>query len=459
MDANKFSLVKAVFFAENMHPRREGGGAQKSTSSRNFSSEQAKPLLDYLLSPYAHGYWELKGKWRKDSSYAKLVLDELGIADVFAAEGEGKEVDALKKLSEERRDHLLSVTSRVSSVNALFQYIVLNELGRELPKLRDPDEWVKEIDHEKIKKRYKNAYEIFSNHIFHDSYRHTIFVKKIFSIQSGLVVCMEGPSSNGNINYVSNSKASLEKLREFYSDLGIIIDSTLVRVFAPDEALMKPYFSMVSGILPHVINDSFQNSAFSQALDYYEDDDYQHCISTLGLIAEDYMQRIFTSLLREPVPGSLTIGQIFDLIIRRIDAIFSPAKPVLRSADRAFESIKGINAESGILSLQPVLRELVNIIQDDRAFNAKKMEEASKIKSRRTPFPSHINDNINELLKWRNAASHKSRVPLGAHEADRTLYCLVTIVTWWQSQTLNMDWSKSRTEILEILVDAAKATN
>lgn len=460
MAATTFSLMRALTYAQGLQPPRgEGVLPRKNKSSKTFSSAQAKPLLDYLLSPYENGYWELKAKWKKDSDFAKLILDKLGISDVLAAEGLGKEMIAVKNLAEERRDHLLLVTSRISSVNALFRSIVLTQMGKESPRLAESDEWVKEIDGGLIQKKYEDAYKIFSTKIFYDSYLHSVGEKKIYAIQSGLVICMEGPNSNGEISFVSNSKEPLENLREFYSELGTIFDSTLVRVFAPDEALMKPYFSMVSGILPHVINDSFQNSAFLQALDYYENDDYQHCISTLGLIAEDYMQRIFTSLLREQAPGNLTLGQIFDLINRRVDGIFAPPKPVLRPADKVFELIKEISAESGAVSLQPVLREIVNIIQEDRVFNGKKIEEVSKITFKRTPFPLRINDNINELLKWRNAASHKSRVPLGAHEADRTLYCLITIVTWWQSQTLNIDWSKSKTEILEILIASSKKTN
>ena len=75
---------------------------------------------------------------------------------------------------------------------------------------------------------------------------------------------------------------------------------------------------------------------------------------------------------------------------------------------------------------------------------------SSRLCRERAALTGFFPENLNELLKWRNAASHNSRVPLGAHEADRTLYCLVSVITWWQQQLAKVDWTKSKIEVVDL---------
>jgi len=251
-------------------------------------------------------------------------------------------------------------------------------------------------------------------------------------------------------------RADVAAIMGFYSSLGCIEEATISRVFAPDEALFRPYFSMVSGVLPHIIRDGGVSKIFAQALDYYENQDFQHCISTLGLISEDYLQRIYTTLLREQISGGMTLGQTLDRLHRRIDELFPSVKVSHKSLDALYGGIGKLEPESGMDDVKSVLREIVYLIGDDRSCYGKKLDEIMGVANKRTPFPSRIMDNLNELLKWRNAASHNSRVPLGAHEADRTLYCLVSMAAWWEEQLGALDWSKSKLEIIEYLVRVAK---
>lgn len=268
---------------------------------------------------------------------------------------------------------------------------------------------------------------------------------------------LEAPKTSSSIHIVAMGRDELVALQDFYLALGATKNSSVRRVFAPDEDLFRPYFPLVSSVLNHVIHDGQISRVFQQALEYYEESDYQHCISSLGLIAEDYLQRIYTSLLREPLPGGLTLGQTVERLHKRIDELFPTAKPILTSLDPIYEQIKLLeDAKLDVNELKGIFRDLIAVINEDRQYNAKRLDEFSKVSVRRSVVPANIADRLNELLRWRNAASHNSRIPLGAHEADRTLFCLVSLITWWQAKLGTMDWTQNRLSLVNQLLSDAK---
>lgn len=452
-------LHRLVRAAETLAEREAESATPRKSASTPLEASLAAPIVAYLLEPYDTGYWELRATWNPASALAKYLLAKLGtMADIE------KEIDAnaflpagaARKLSDEKRAELLRVTSRVSSINLLFKAAKVTEDGSDPPKFSEVDSWISRIDLPDLRRTFADAYRIFSEQIYYDGFISAFGHSKPYKIKTGLLALLGAPRDVGALHLIALSRTELIAMADFYRALGVITESQIQRVFAPDEALFRPYFPLVSSVLTHVIRDGQISHVFSQALAYYEDDDFQHCISALGLIAEDYLQRVYTTLLREPLPGGLTLGQTLERLHRRIDDLLPSPKQTLRSADAAYDLIKNLPTPPDAGSLAPVLRELIQLIQDDRQYFGRKIDDVAKPPSRRTVFPAKISDNLNELLKWRNAASHNSRIPLGAHEADRTLFCLVSIITWWQLQLANLDWTKTRTELVEVLLATAR---
>lgn len=423
-------------------------------------SELSAPILSYLLAPYENGYWQLKASWNTSSKFSLYFLEKLGTLVEAEKEAEAEPFSPtaiVRKLPEDKRLELLRVTGRISPINLLFTAIVRNAAGEGLPRISDYDKWIGGVNLDEVRRDFGDALKIFEEGIYFDGFQAGVGTR-LFRIKSGLISFLETPRKSGILHVVGTERADICKMRDFYSALGVLDAPTIDRVFAPDEALFRPYFSMVSGVLPYIIKDGQVSNIFTQALEYYEDEDYQHCISTLGLIAEDYLQRIYTSLLREPISGGLTLGQTLDRLHKRIDELFPLAKASQKTLDAAYDQIRALDSTASIESLAPILREFVALIRDDRSYYGRRLDELVRPQSRHTPFPGRINESLNELLKWRNAASHNSRVPLGAHEADRTLYCLVSVVNWWQEQLTTLDWSKSKLEVIDSLLQAAKPT-
>lgn len=395
--------------------------------------------------------------WNHTSPFSLYLLEKMETLE---------ELDSIKpllpsslqarKLSEKKREELLRITSRVTSVNRLFRAAAQDEAGEEISKFPELDMWMANIDLEEFRKRFKDAYNLFASEIYFDGFASPVRPLTLFQIKSGAVSFSEINGRSTEIRVVGTRQEDVHAIQKFLLSLGIIDTPKVSRIFSPDEALFRPYFSMVSAVLPRIIDDAQISKMFGQALEYYEAEDFQHCISTLGLISEDYLQRIYTTLLREQTPGGLTLGQIFDRLHRRIDELFPIAKIPLVSLDEIFGKVNNLGSEDDVDLLKAIFRDVISTIKNDRSHYTKRIDEFIRPSSRQTPFPSRIVDGINEILKWRNAASHNSRVPLGAHEADRTLYCIVIFIDWWQSQSASLDWSNTKMQIIEYLIKAAK---
>ena len=459
MSINKQKFNRTINAIESIIERENDTETPKRSSPLLINDDAAKQVLNYLWEPYENGYWQMQGDWCYSSPFALELLNQLELINVVTGDAEATPVAIARKMDEKTRNKIMLVTARISSIFTLFSIHERKKIGKKIPELSEQDTWTNNINLPLLEEKFPEAFKIFSEKIYFDTISTKIGQNRFFNFKAGLVAYLHVPRRERTLKIVGTDRSNLSIIRDFYISLGMIENVTLTRIFAPDEDLFAPYFLMVSGLLPRVIKDDKISKIFGQALDYYQDDDYQHCISTLGLIAEDYLQRIYTTLLREQVVGGLTLGQTLDLLHKNTEALFTVAKPSLRSVDPIYELIKSIDIGSDPKSLKSILRDIASLIKDDRIFYNKKLEDIVKTHSRQTPFPVRITDNLNELLKWRNAASHNSRIPLGAHEADRTLYCLVSLITWWQNQLTTQDWSKSKLEILTTLIQEAKLSN
>lgn len=157
-------------------------------------------------------------------------------------------------------------------------------------------------------------------------------------------------------------QGSLAPLSEFLASTGQFANAEIDRVFSPEEDLFEPYIIFLSSSLPNILGDHKAQAQVQSAFDYYKRDDHLHCVSTLGMAGEDYLTQVFETLLREPCPRGLTLGQIFDLLHRQIKEIVSPRKETLTDVSAIYEKIKKIKESDNDDELVMILRELVNTV-------------------------------------------------------------------------------------------------
>jgi len=419
---------------------------------------QVEPIVSYLLRPYEHGYWSFGGEWMSSAPIFLYLLDELGTLRELENIPESKVPGFLaRQLSVAKRMELIHVTSRLSALHFLFLAAKRDAEGDDLSVIHDRYSWIKRINLSRFREKFSSAYEIFESLVYYPGYKAGVGENNRLIIgANGLVNYSSYPSNGGKILLASAEKKSIEGLHAFYEASGVIQNSSIERIFSPEERLFYPYFDFLSGVFSYVIQDERAQN-FSQALDYYRAEDFTHCISTLGLVAEDYLTRIYVTLLREQCLPGMTLGQLNEAIHKRIIEILQPAKDVLLNLDELYSRVNGL-ADNGaeVKDQKSIYRGLLNVIKEDRIFFNKRIDELTKNSPRISPFPCRVRDNIFELLRFRNAASHNTRVPLGEFEAVRTLYCLVSLVSWWQQCIVDTDWEKGREQIIAQVVENGK---
>lgn len=456
---NLENLVRA---AEKLYENEFELPRPQSSYPNRLEKEHVQPIVRYLLAPYEHGFWELRAKWNTNSELSNYIINKVGILsaiDFDSADSTFISAATARKMSPQQRAELIWITNRLNGVSALFT--VAANKGNEEFSIKEAEftRWIEKIDVEELKEKFPDAWKIFTEEIYLATNKFGIPQEKPYPIKSGLLVFLDSPRESGKIHVIAMTQGEVLAIRNFYSSLGLLIDPVIHRVFSPEEALFRPYFPLVSSVLTHLIRDDQISKVFSLSLAYYEDSDFQHCISSLGLIAEDLLHRIYTSILREPLPAGLTLGQTLERLLRRIDELRPNPKKTPRDLDYLHEKVNRINDSKGIDPIKSVIRELISAIQEDRAYYEKRVGEVARMEFKRSIFPPKISSNLNEMLKWRNAASHNSRIPLGAHEADRMLFCLVALIAWWQEHLATVDWTKTRLEVVDFLLSLARDDN
>lgn len=311
--------------------------------------------------------------------------------------------------------------------------------------------WVTKVDLKKFKMKFANQIELFKN-VFQTDGLIFFNTKQPIVTKNGAFYMLRGPkrAEGGSISFVATRKAPLTAFEEFLKAIGKISNNRIERVFSPEERLFDPYFVFLSDALTSVIKDERVLPQFKQAFDYYESKDYQHCVSTLGLIAEDYLTQVYETYLRAPSPKGLTLGQIYDQFQTQVKTLLNLPKESLVSLDNFYQKISNLknNSPDKIDEYLSLFRDFVHTIKADRRFYDEKFGEITRRDVRIPIFPNHLRENINELIRNRNAAAHRTRVPIGNFEAVRTLFCLVSLVTWWLNEKDRIDWEQDMATIL-----------
>ena len=146
---------------------------------------------------------------------------------------------------------------------------------------------------------------------------------------------------------------------------------------------------------------------------------------------------------------------MYDQLHTAVKELFRPEKQELRQLDGVYDQITHLESSTsaqgpdGIAPTVAILREILSSLRSDRKHFSQRIDELHRRDQRLTVFPSPIRENLTELIRIRNAASPKTRIPLGEYEALRTPYCLTSFLLWWRREKELIDWSLDRRPILE----------
>lgn len=450
----------SAFFDSDVLIREWGLPHGKSAQKKliPFDAKSIEEIRLYLDNPTKSGLWYLQAGWIASARISEHIWKEF--ENKIGNKGVLELPSQLHfKLTKEKKNALYeSVNFRMTFIISLFTHLYhLDEQTTELPAYSSDDRLIFEIANiRQLKREFSEAYRFFESNLYFEGFHPQITQDKLFRIKEGAFISRESPSKAARILLVSTSRAALETIAQFLKLAGKISDYSLYPVFSPEEVVFEPYFTFLRASFPQVVSDQHASGLFERAFNEYSDENYSNCVSTIGLIAEDYLTQIYETFFRDVSPKGLTLGQTYDQIHSSIQKLFQPEPKKLSDITPVYNEIKQRLTEADVdpnallnKETLKLIRTVLNMVREDREYFQDRIQNINKRSETISVFPKYLRDNLNELIRHRNAAAHKTRVPIGPYEALRTVYCLISLYLWWDAEKKAIDWKEDAVTILK----------
>jgi len=426
--------------------------------------DDAARIVRYLSNPTQAGIWQFTGAWNQNGTFAQSIWNEVGprLKSSNAVDISFGQRNIRLKLNPGLIDRCFDrATTRMSFVFSLFTYLLFSERQSvDSASFAEAYHQVDQIifsvvDLKKIQANHAEAYEWFKNEVYVDGFKIAFHANKPHIFKHGLAILVEPHRKAGKFSIVAPDRAILESLHTFFKKLDAVSDGAVMPVFSPEDRVFAPYFNLLQAAFPYCIEDASIHPIFLRAVSDYVEGNYSNCIRTLGLIGEDYLVQVYETFFREACPKGLTLGQIFDQIHNKISVKFKKPAKAPPEIGPLYERIKALSASvpatpsgSDYENLLKLLREVVNFVKEDRARTVEAIADITREQPMISVLPRSLRDNLTDLIRYRNAVSHKSRVVVGSYEALRSVYACVTLLLWWTAEKRAIDWTVSQDEIL-----------
>ncbi|MBI3875808.1 MAG: hypothetical protein HY300_07585 [Verrucomicrobia bacterium] len=392
----------------------------------DLKASEVQSVLQYLQNPVRCGLWTLRLEWKDYAGVSEFVWRSL--ENRFSAGDEvdiqaGKFTRRFKLTDESKRQFYQRVCGRLSFVFELFTCLVrmenppleMTEPGEDLD-LSGEDQIILQIlDLHAVKNHFKAALEFFKQHIYHADFEPTL---------SGLSIC--------------RPKGGF--------------------------MLLPSYFAFFRLAFPHIIKSDRLAPQFQKAFTEYENSEFANCVESLGLVAEDYLVQIYETIFRDACPKRVRLAQINDringLVRQRVQttAAASPgSSPAIQWVSELLERVSPEATPESIKESLLSLREAVGLLREERR-PARPVTTPEREPRGPNIFPPNVADNLDELIGYCNDAADKYRVPIDSHEALRTMFCLITLILWWEAELQRIDWKRDADTILKGVVQRSSGS-
>jgi len=443
--------------------------AHRTARDRALTAAEIQTLSSYLKNPTRTGLWILKTDWRSASGISKDVLDQLeahfsrGRYLNIQSAGRQRRVPVSNKEKEKIRDNVIT---KLSFLNYLFLAFHANRNVSKPISAEDvrPDYEIvlSCLDLDVLRRKYKTAYDIFSQKIYHSLFRPTIYSLKPFFVRNGFLISRHDGDKR---DLVSLEPHPVRAYAEFLTAVGKTANPELLRTFSPEEEVFSPYFVFLRLGAGNAIGETGNSPLLSKAFEEYASSNYANCISTIGLLAEDYLERVYETFFRNPCPKTLTLGQTYDAIHTQIRKIFErpprthePLAPLFAELSENLDRAGRASSPKAISDTLRILRKVVSVIQSDRACVGEQLDSIRRTSSELSCFPKQLRDQLTDLIRFRNAVSHKTRIPIGEYEALQSMHCFVNFVMWWNEENRATNWTDDQATILQKTIERNTGT-
>jgi hypothetical protein len=445
----------------------------------NLTKKEIEKISLYLKNPTNVGVWILHAESLTKSGIVndlKIELNKkIGISRDINLKVKNKEIKVTFSKSDIEGFH--PITERFTFIFELFTLLVLLEQDEKkfldlLKTLPENDQKIIElIDLNFIKTKYPEAYAFFKSNLYFEKFITSIYIRKFSRIKSGLFILfwvssddrMNQPDESDESIELTNSfkiisidSEPLEDIKKFFRLLNRINEETLYPIFSPEEEVFAPYFVLLEQAYFLLIENVNIQYKIRKSIEEYQERHYSQCINTIGLIFEEYLIEIYETCFRDTCPKGKMLGQLLDLIEKKASENLHEV-PIMKPDPRPI--LKTINAlkkkkpsDASLNEILTIFRDCMIFFNSNTIFTEAKINSLDKKPNLKSIFPRIIRENINELIRNRNAVSHKTQIPIGNYEALRSIYCFMTVIIWWSNEKKGIDWKMPPDKIMEALI-------
>jgi hypothetical protein len=425
--------------------------------------EKAK-IAQYLENPVSNGLWHLNADWIQRDGLSWDIWNEV------KKEIEGRDVLIVRSGKRERRIQVdddwkenmaVEVCSTLTFPFALFSYLARQEsqqpevVEQAITDDNDALFVLVIIDIAPIKQKYEDAFLFFKSHIFHHDFVPVAKANQPIRFSRGTIILQKGPRSDNNLSAISWDSMPLSDLKTFLEKIGKIASPTLMPVFSPEEEVFEPYFDLLEMVDDVVIPQRHLLPYVRKAIINFRENNFSDSVSALGLASEDVLTQIFETLYREQLTKGLTLGQLADELSARAAAKFRKKDDPAPDPSVLYPELKAAIEDPNLTAAKAVelVRRVLTSSLEASKYTNDRINRIGKPDRKVLIWPELVNNAVVELIRCRNAASHKSRIPIGPMDCRRAAFSFVVLVRWWFKERTQINWSMSPDEILKDRVD------
>lgn len=436
-----------------------GGLRVRPRQRPTVTADEATHVIQYLEDPVRVGLWRMSATWVSSGGVsADLWRDfENEVKDKETIQlRTGKRERKLRVTEEWKEETRSQVCDRISFLMSLFQFLDQQASGQaenQDASSSDSDEEqtvLDLIDTAAVATKYADALAYFHDHISHSSFRPSTVRHAVTRVKSGPFILTNGPRNGTSVILISWLREPLEAMARFLQLLGKLQNIELMPVFSPEEEAFAPYFDLLGMVREHLVRQEHLGPIVEKALVNFSESNFAESVSAIGLAGEDVLTQVFETLFREQLGKGMTLGQLVDEINSRTASYFPKKEEHPPDLSALFNDLnQAISAgDTGHTQSLPLIRKLLAQVIEANKFMASRIDKLGQPERRLSIFPARVQHMLTELIRFRNAASHRSRVPIGPYECRRAAYAFVVLHGWWDREKRAIDWARSPAQIV-----------
>lgn len=438
-------------------PRRRGRPPKRITA------DEVSQAKKYLTNPTSVGIYKFHAQWLAKSGVSADIEEQL---EKKSAVSGVKTSDREQEHRLRQRRSLLRDANTISFVFGLFGKLLIERSDTEADKqdgLHDyRDSYVLqllELDTDALIAKYSEAIDYFEQHIYRPGMRLAV-TRNLTSIKSGSFIALSGPAdeSNGKFQLAALSPEPLVHIAKFLSLIGKIEAPLSYALFSPEEELLEPYVEITRSVLDEIDMPAALRRHFEKMISDYDSENWTGCVSTAGLVAEELLTQVYETIARSPAPKNPMLGQLYQGIGEMTKQIRTPTSTVKpQSRKDVMATIRTRKPGKTPTSLvASTSSDILKYVDSHISALEQHVVRSGAGNTDFSVFPEIVQLSLEDVISYRNNASHKSTIPIGPLESLKSVYGSLSLLIWWNSQKITIDGTKTQQEVLDLFIQSSK---